>query len=338
MPPASKYPKFRTSRKKGKGGQTWVSHWYDMRGTGQPDIALGNDYDAALKRWAEIHTEAPRIAGTLEEAFKAWEKAPDGLLKPKIGPETRRGYTKCLRMMRGSLGGARWEDVTFKVLKTYVEKRSAKSRAKQEMQLLSVIWGWARTEDLTALPFPGAQMERSEWKGPNKRRQVEVSDAAFDALHKHADQTLRDALDIATATGLRVMDVLGLRLSDVRGGELLSTASKTGKHGDFDLSASAILSPIIERRRAMRKPEHLFLLAAGKMPVTYRMLAARFSKARAAAALEVPECADLILRDMRKRAAQLAGSLAEASKLLQHSSLSVTSQHYRQGDKLRPVR
>ena len=41
---------------------------------------------------------------------------------------------------------------------------------------------------------------------------------------------------------------------------------------------------------------------------------------------------------MRKRASQLAGSLQEASTLLQHSSLSVTRQHYRQGDKLKPVR
>jgi hypothetical protein len=34
----------------------------------------------------------------------------------------------------------------------------------------------------------------------------------------------------------------------------------------------------------------------------------------------------------------LAGSLAGASELLQHSSLSVTRQHYVQGEKLKPVR
>lgn len=338
MPKASKHPKFRVSVKRGKAGQVWTSYWYDMRGTGKPDVALGTDHADALRKWAEIHFDAPRIAGTLEEAFRAWEKAPDGLLRPKIGPETRKGYIKCLRMLRPVFGPARWEEVTFKTLKSYVEKRSAKTRAKQEMQVLSVVWGWARSEDLTSIPYPAADMQRSEWKGPTGRRQVTVSDAAFSALHKHADQTLRDALDIATATGLRVMDVLALRLSDVRNGELTSTASKTGKHGDFDLSASKVLTPIIERRKAMRGVEHVFLLAAGRRPVTYRMLAARFEKARAAAAVECPEVAGLILRDMRKRAAQLAGSLTEASKLLQHSSLSVTSQHYRQGDKLKPVR
>lgn len=338
MPKASKHPKFRTYVKRGKDGKVWVSYAYDMRGTGKPDQPLGTDHADALRRWAEIHYDAPRVAGTLEEAFRAWETAPDGLLKPKIGPETRKGYIKCLRMIRPVFGLARWDEVTFKTLKSYVEKRSAKTRAKQEMQLLSVIWGWARTEDMTAIPYPAADMERSEWKGPTGRRQVKVSDAAFAALHKHADQTLKDAMDIATSTGLRVMDVLNLRLSDVRNGELVSTAGKTGKQGDFDLAASSVLLPIIERRKAMRLPEHLFLLAAGRKRVTYRMLADRFTKARAAAATECPECAGLILRDMRKRAAQLAGSLAEASTLLQHSSLSVTRQHYRQGDKIKPVR
>ncbi len=44
MPSSVRYPKFRTSRKKGKAGQTWVSHWYDMRGTGKPDVPLGTDH------------------------------------------------------------------------------------------------------------------------------------------------------------------------------------------------------------------------------------------------------------------------------------------------------
>ena len=206
------------------------------------------------------------------------------------------------------------------------------------MQLLSVIWGWARVKGMTELVYPAIGMQRSGWKGLAGVREVEVSDDAFNALHRHADATLRDALDIATATGLRVLDVLALRLSDVRGGKLVIDASKTGKRAEFDLAASAVLLPIIERRKSLRGPEHLFILAAGRKPVSYRMLSDRFTKARQAAAQEVPECAGLWLRDMRKRASQLSGSLAEASALLQHSSQSVTSRHYRVGEKLKPVR
>lgn len=340
MPKASKYPKLRVSVKRGKAGQVWTSYWFDNRGTGKPDQALGTDRAEALRRWAEIYLDAPRIAGTLEEAFRGWEERgikarPDG--RPRSA-ETVLGYTKCLRAIRGPFGGARWEDIKLPTLKAYIDKRSAKGRAKQEMQLLSVIWGWARLEGLTEAQWPAADMQRSGWKGPTGTRQVDVGEEAFAALHKHADQTLRDALDIATATGLRVTDVLGLRLSDVRGGRLIVTASKGGKRAEFDLTASTVLQPIIDRRKAMREPEHVFLLAAGRRRVSYRMLADRFTRARTAASVGCPEVAALWLRDMRKRAGQLAGSIAGASALLQHSSLSVTRAHYVQGEKLTPVR
>lgn len=340
MPKVSKYPKLRVSIKRGKSGQVWQSWWYDMRGTGKPDVPLGNDYADALRRWAEIHLDAPRMAGTLEEAFRSWEARgiqhrPDGVPR---SAETVAGYLKCLHMLRPPFGRARWEDVTLPVLRQYIAARSAKGRAKQEMQVMSVIWGWARLEGMTALPFPGAGMQRSGWKGPSNARNVDVTDEAFAALYRHADQTLRDALDIATATGLRVTDVLGLRLSDVRDGMLVVQANKTAKRASFPIQAGQVLAPLIERRKTLKGPEHVFLLAAGRRPVSYRMLADRFGKARAAAAQECPECAGLILRDMRKRAAQVAGSLQQASDLLQHSSLSVTRKHYRPGQTIKPVR
>lgn len=340
MPKTTKHPKLRVSVKRGKAGQVWRSWWYDMRGTGKPDVPLGSDYAAALQRWAEIHLDAPRMAGTLEEAFRAWEERglavrPNG--KPR-SPETILGYLKCLRAIRGPFGGARWEDIKLPVLRQYIEARSAKTRAKQEMQLLSVIWAWARLQGMTDRPWPAVDMQRSGWKGPTGTRQIDVTDEAFDALHRHADQTLRDAMDIATATGLRVHDVLGLRLSDVRDGRLVVQSGKTGKRAEFDLAASTVLQPIIDRRKAMKAPEHVFLLAAGRRPVTYRMLADRFTTARALASVDVPACADLWLRDMRRRAGQLTGSLADASQLLQHSSLSVTRAHYVQGEKLKPAR
>lgn len=336
MPTRTHYPRFRVSVKRGKKGQVWTSYWYDNRGTGRPDIALGTDHAAALAKWAEIEAGGPRVRGTLEEAFAAWEVR--GIDSRASGtprkPETIAGYRKCLAAMRETFRHARWEDVTLPVLAQYIRKRTAKGRAKQEMQLLSVIWGWARLEGMTALPWPAVGMQASGWKGPTNARQVQVTDDQFAAIYKHADQVLRDYMDIATATGLRGHDVCTLTLGSVRGGYLVHDAGKTGKRAEFELAGSLLL-PLIERRRAMRGPEHLYLLAAGKKPVTYRAIVERFHKARAAAG---PDCADVWLRDLRKRAAQLSPTLAAASELLQHSSLSVTRKNYRQGDRLKPVR
>lgn len=38
-------------------------------------------------------------------------------------------------------------------------------------------------------------------------RKVEVTDAMFAAVYEQADRVLRDAMDIATSTGMRVTDV-----------------------------------------------------------------------------------------------------------------------------------
>jgi len=334
MPKTSKHPKLRRSVKRGRAGQVWVSYWYDMRGTGQPDVPLGNDHAAALCRWAEIHLDAPRMAGTLEEAFCGWERTA---LPAYTNTETRRGYGKCLAALRPVFGRARWDDITLPILAAYIAKRTAKTRGRHEMQLLSVIWGWARLQGLTSRPWPAAGMQRSGWKGKAGVRRIEVHDEPLAAIYRHADQCLRDALDIATATGLRVLDVLALRLSDVRDGRLVVDAGKTGKRAEFVLAGSVLL-PLIERRKALRGCEHVFLLAAGRRPVTYRRLSDRFAGARAKAAVECPAAALLWLRDMRKRAAQQSATLQDASTLLQHSSLSTTRQHYRQGETLKPVR
>lgn len=56
------------------GGEVRTAYYYDMRGTGQSDIALGTDYPAAIVAWERIKSNAPRIAGTLEEAFQRWER------------------------------------------------------------------------------------------------------------------------------------------------------------------------------------------------------------------------------------------------------------------------
>jgi integrase len=334
MPKKTKHPRLRVHVKKGKSGQVWTSWWFDMRGTGEKNIPLGTDYAKALERWDELFNKKKRIAGTLEEAFLAWEREE----LPKRQKETARGYAKSLKIIRPVFGEARWDQITLKVLKDYLRKRTAKTQANREVALLSVIWNWARTEDLTKLPYPAHDMKRAKWMNAEPPREREVSDEAFAAVYSHADGLLRVALDIATATGLRIRDVLSLRLSDVRGSKLVVSAGKTRKRAEFDVGSSAVLPAIIEARKLNKTAEHLFLLCAGRKPVSEGMLNRRFAKARAEAAKEHPECASLVLRDMRKRASQLAGSVEEASALLQHSSLSVTRKHYTGGEKLKPVR
>jgi hypothetical protein len=348
------HPRFRSHVRRRKNGEVKVYYFYDRRPDGKPDVPLGTDYQEALKRWAEVHNRLPRIAGTLEEAFSQWEEKA---LPVYSNAETRRGYAKHLRRLRPAFGEALWHEVELKELKGYLEKRGGKTQANREVSLLSIIWNWARTEGLTDLPFPAAGMQRSRWKNREKARKFRVTDDLFALVYAEADQVLRDCMDLASATGMRLTDCRTVLLP--RGDTLTLEASKTGKAADFDLSLSAVLPELIARRRAL-KASHLMLLSTSTRiprPISQRMLRDRWDEARAtaagkldnlAAAADGDEREHLValaaqvramwLRDMRKRAADLAADDEAAAELLQHSDVRVTRKHYRSAGKLRPVR
>lgn len=337
-----KHPRLYGRVKRRKSGRVVVYYAYDMRPEGRPDVQLGTDYDEALRQWDELHHGRARRAGTVEEAMRRWEEEK----LPGYSGETLKGYTKHLRTIRPVFGPATWDGITLPVLVEYLARRSAKTQANREMSLLALIWKHARLWGLTDQPWPAAGMERSGWKNRERAREVTVSDAAFAAVYAQADQVLKDCMDLATATGMRLSDCRSVQMP--RGDVLHVRASKTGKRAQFDISLSAVLPQLIERRRASGALHTLLLSTERGRPVTEAMLRGRWDAARAAAAAQAEADGDealaeevrgLYLRDMRKRAANLAPSADAASELLQHSSRTLTMKHYRTvGDKLKPTR
>ena len=127
-------------------------------------------------------------------------------------------------------------------------------------------------------------------------------------------------------------------------GILRFKASKTGKVAEFVVAESPVLSALVARREAM-KAHCVMLLCTdtGRQVSEYMLSEQRWPKARAAAVQAHPEIAKelagLYLRDLRKMAANLAGSIEGAAQLLQHSSQKTTSDHYySKAAKLRAVR
>lgn len=337
------YPRLRHHARKRASGRVVIYYFYDMRGLGASDVPLGSDYDEAIKKWDEIHNRKPRIAGTLEEAFSLWEKE---VLPTYTNKGSRDLYTRNLRHIRPAFGKSTWDGVTLPSLIQYLRKRSAKTIGNREMSLLSIIWNFARKEGLTALPFPAAGMERSGWKNKEKARRFEVTDALFDAVYEKADQVLKDCMDLATATGMRLTDVRTIAMPAA--GKLRFQANKTDKPAYFDVASSPVLSAMLARREAIKANHIMFLSTPTGRPVTYPMLRGRWDKARKAAAVIAYEAGDtelaasiraMILRDMRKRASDLTETDEQASELLQHSSVSITKKHYRtKPSKLQAVR
>lgn len=345
MPKKTKHPRLRTLVRRGAGGQRWVYYYFDMRPDGAKDIPLGKDYAIALQKWDELFNKKPRIKGTCEQAFSLWEEQ----VLPTYGSdETRRGYAKALRRLRPVFGPATWVAVKLPHLIGYLEKRSGKVQANREMSCFQIVWNYARKKGLTELPWPAAGMERSGWKNREQAREIEVTDEMFAAVYQQGDQVLRDAMDVASACGLRVTDVRTVAMPPA-GAPLRVKASKTGKLAEFDVDDSPVLADVVSRRRANKRAMHLKLLTTPSgREVSYRMLHDRFVSSRTGAAICAYEAGDaalgtsiesMVLRDCRKYAASQAATLEEASRLLQHNDPSTTRRHYRRrAEPLKPVR
>lgn len=331
MPKITKYPRLRTKVYRGKGGQAYVYYVYDMRPDGKPDVRLGKDYARAIEQWEQLHNKTPQTIGRIEEAFARFEEK---VLPEYESAETRKGYAKNLRSLRPVFGQATWDEVDLPGLRTYLDCRTAKTQGNRELSLLRVIWGKAMLWGMTRLPWPADGVKG--WKNPEKAREFEVTGAMFAAVYAQADQVLRDCMDIASATGMRITDARTVRMPV--DGVISHRASKTGKPVRFIVADSPVLSALVARREAMRAHCVMLLTTATGRQVSPTMLRDRWDDARDRAALEAEKAGDqelgtriraMYLRDMRSLAADLAQDVEEASKLLQHSSTALTEKHYR---------
>lgn len=343
MPKLTKYPRLRSHIRKRANGKVETYYFYDMRGEGVPDIPLGRDHAEAIARWEELHLKKPRIKGRLEEAFLKWEEEK---LPEYANAETRKGYGKNLRWLRKVFAEATWDATTLPHLVAYLNARTGKTQANRELALLSIIWHQAQMWGMTRLDYPAAGLKRSKWKNKENPREFEVTDALFDAVYAEAGQMLRDCMDLSTATGMRLTDCRTILLP--ADNVLRLKAGKTGKKADFDLALSQVLPDLLARRRAMEVSHLMLLSTPDGFPVHAKDLRREWDKARAKAAAKARDEAQeafaveieaMVLRDMRKRASDLADTAEDASRLLQHSSVALTNKHYRnRATKLKPVR
>lgn len=345
MPKKTKHPGLRHHTRRGAGGQVRVYYYLDRRTAGEKDVPLGSNYTAALQRYKELVEDAPKVSGRVQEAINRWRIDPEVGIETYESPVTRRNYLQALKRIEQWCGAQRWEDITLPTMRQYLDRRAAKRQGNLEMSVLSIVWGRARLWGMTKLPFPAQGVKN--WKNKERARRVEVTDALFNAIYERADQVLRDAMDIASATGLRLTDARTVELP-VDGLLVIKGSSKKDKAIRFRVSASTVLPGIVERRSAVNA-DHPYLLStpSGK-DVSERMLADRWVIARAAAAERAEAAGEhafaktirkTFLRDMRKRAAGLADTEDAAARLLQHDDKRITRKHYRVGgDVVDPVR
>ena len=312
MPKAAKYPRFRSYIRKNKNAGVRVYYFYDMRSVGRKDVPLGTDHACALKRWDELHNHKPRASGRVQEAIDQWREQ----VLPNYVEETRKGYGRQLANIEGVFGGMLWDDIDLPMLREYLKRRMskkkvagkakpviAKTQGNRDMAVFSIVWNYAKLNGMTKAMWPATG--NKSWKNEESPRTFEVTDDLFHAVYKQADQLLRDCMDIATSTGMRLTDARTVRMPV--DGKLRFRANKSAKWAYFEVAQSPVLTELLERRGSVDCV--MLLTTPTGRQVSLDMLQTRFDAAREKAALANPNLADSIramyLRDMRKRAAEL---------------------------------
>ena len=328
-------------------------YYYD----GQREIALGSDYVDAIRKWAEL--EGGNAARAAMVTFRQAAEKYTAVVIPTKAPRTQADNLKELAKLIEFFDNppAPLESIEPQHVRQYLDWRgaTAKTRANREKALLSHIWNYARQTGLTTLPNPCAGVRGFAETG---RKDVYIEDEVYAAVYACANQSLKDALDMAYLSGQRPADVLKMRVTDVRDNLLTVRQGKTGKalriklnHDDGTRNGLGLkIDEIMERKRLAKVADTAMIVSTGGGALTYSGLDNAFERARTKAVTIAHKSGKAELaaaisgfqfRDLRAKAgtekADSAGIL-EARQQLGHGSVTTTERYVRLGSIVSPTK
>ncbi|MDR0736689.1 MAG: tyrosine-type recombinase/integrase [Zoogloeaceae bacterium] len=280
---------------------------------------------------------APAV--TVPEILIAWQTA----MCREHAPRTRSDVAKCIRRLLEFFGNppAPLDAVEPKHIRQYLDWRTGKVQANREVAWLSAAWNWARGYGKTTTQNPTLGVKRNKEKG----RDIYVEDNELAAILAHADEPLREAMELAYLIGQRPCDLRGISETDIKDGVIVIQQDKTAAKMRITVAGrlAELLERIQGRKRDLKSISRSLLVNEKGEALTKSMMRGRFVKARKAAAKAHPEFSARLsaiqFRDLRAKAASDLENLERAQKLLGHTTPAMT-QHYfrrRRGDKVSPV-
>jgi len=306
------------------------------------EVALGDDYILALKKYAELNIVVAPTAGA---TFADLEKRYLIDVIPKLAASSARMYRSDIKHLLESFSNAPLSQIKPMHIKNFLEDHADKpTTANRCKRVFSTMWNHARGWGYTDLPNPCGGIQGYSLK----KRTVYISDVVYKAVWASASAPLQDAMDLAYLTGQRPADALKMTVHDMVDGHLIVTQEKTKQPLRIRLVGE--LATLLERIEA-RKAGHNVVTAAllvnehGKR-LTAPTLRSQFDKARTAAAVKTPGLAKAIKEfrfyDLRAKAADdtADGRGEEAARdLLGHDSIKTTQRHYlRRGKIVTPTK
>jgi integrase len=322
-----------------------VFYYYDAGGKPRKLRPLGSDYVMAVQQWAKLHSSPAPIKATVGDAIARYLASPKFI---GLGTGTQDDYKYAIDKIMEYFGPAPLDEVRPSHLVTYLEKRTtgdgklraSKHRAQREVQILGMIFRYARSKDMTKND-PKESVELDKLPG---RKNIYIYDEMLDAVYEKSPPDLCDAIDLAYYIGQRPVDLLAMAIINIRDGMLEYRQRKTGMPQRVALMPGlADLLKRIEARKAeiaaanAKKPKRAstvytmaLLVDERGQKMTKAKLRSRFEAARTAANIAG---ADFQFRDLRRKSGsdlRDQDGLDAAQDLLGHAQQSQT-EHYTGG-------
>lgn len=324
-------------------------YYLDTGGKPRREIPLGSDYIEAVKQWAQLTANAAAPMITFKDVADRYTKE----VIPLKAPRTQKDNIKELENLMQFFNNPPIEldSMEPQHVRQYLDWRgkTAKTRANREKALLSHIFNFAREKGITANPNPCRGVQGFEEPG----RDVYVEDDVFSLVYQAANQSLKDALDLAYLTGQRPADVLNMSVTHIKDNKLSVSQGKTKTKLRFNLvdeegqtnALGALINQIAERKREKKISDVALVCGQSGMRLTASGLDNAFDRARAKAIKLNPEKAAAIkafqFRDMRAKAgtdkAETQG-LMQAQRQLGHKSIKTTEIYVRLGNIVSPTK
>jgi integrase len=310
-----------------KSGKVWTGYYYNGRTDDgkRVEIPLGTDLDEAKRKWADLECKpTPADIGTMHTVFDRYARN----IVPTKAPRTQRDNMKQLVYLRKVFDQAPIDAITTAHLAQYRDARGKKSpvQANRELALFSHAFNMAREWGYTSHANPARGLRKNK----ETPRAFYADDDVYGAVLAHADQELRDTMQLAYFTGQRPADVLKMRWAHIQDGALEVQQNKTAKR--LRIAVQGELLALLDSIRARRVVGPFIASTMRGQGITVSMLRSRFDNARNLAKAARPDIADKLakfqFRDIRPKAASEI-ELQHAQTLLGHGSSALTERVYR---------
>lgn len=315
-----------------KNGQQITYYFLDLGGKPRREISLGTDYVLAVKKWAEHHI----YINPKECTFMQLAKRFRAEILPTKKANTARWQNSALNQLEQFFGNpdVAITQIQSQHIRQFLDwKRNAPAHANNAINLFHQMWNYAREWGYTDRVCPSEGIK----KHPVSKRQNYVENHIYQLFLQHADEQLRDMMQLAYILGQRPSDIAKIHASHIADGILHIKQQKTGAQIRFKIQGE--LERILQRRPS----EGYLFTNTRQKPINSERIRTYFNQLKTKLSKAYPELKDEIknfqFRDLRAKSATdiyLSSDITAAQKQLGHTSSRMTETYIRKNKLLTP--